>query len=122
MNYFISPPEATDLKIDYKKFSSQISKQWSLNEINTIDNPQRYHSLEWEILIEDRLLIGSLDRTGQVIVLDGEISDVAKFAIWTRKQISNKYKLIFYDEGYAANIELRQDTSEAEIVNAFADV
>ena len=122
MNYFISPPEATDLKIDYKKFSSQISKHWCLNKIETIDNPQRYHSLEWEILIEDRLLIGSLDRTGQVIVLDGEISDVAKFAIWTRKQISNKYKLIFYDEGYSADLELCQNTSEAEIINAFTDL
>ena len=122
MNYFISPPEATDLKIDAREFFNKISKYWSLNNIEAIANPQRYHSLEWEILREHRLLIGSLNRTGQVIFLDGDIRDVAKFAIWTRKQIDNKYKLIFYDEGYSSDIELDRNTSEAEIVNAFTAV
>ena len=122
MSYFISPPEKTDLKIDPKKFSSQIFKQWLLNQINTKDDPQSYHSLEWEILVEDRMLIGSLARIGDVIHLEGELSDVAKFAIWVRKQISNKYRLIFYDEGYTADIELRRDLSESEILNVFQEI
>jgi hypothetical protein len=37
-----------------------------------------------------------------------------------RSLIDPKYPLFFYNEGYSANIELQQKTTEEQIVNLFA--
>ncbi|NER24953.1 MAG: hypothetical protein F6J96_30480 [Symploca sp. SIO1C2] len=80
----------------------------------------RRYCLEWIIPIENRNLEGALERTGQAVVLDGDVSDCANFSLWLRSLISKKYPLFFYDEGYSADIELHQDTTQEQIVELFA--
>lgn len=119
MNYFVSPPTTTDLRIDPTQLATHLKSQWREVEIHPIKNPQRKYSLEWSIPMESRNLEGALEKTGQAVILDGDVSDCAKFSLWLRSLIDPKYPLFFYDEGYSADIELHQKTTQEQIVNLF---
>ncbi len=120
MNYFVSPAAKTDLIIDPTQLATHLKSQWRKVEIRPIKNPQREYSLEWIISMEGRDLEGALEKTGQAVILDGDVADCAKFSLWLRSLIDPKYPLFFYDEGYSADIELQQKTTEEQIVNLFA--
>lgn len=119
MSYFISPPEKTDLEIVPAKFIDEVSKHWQVANVQMVKNPQSNHSIEWTILLEDRRIDGSLDRAGQVVHLEGEIRDCAKFALSIRSFVSSDYKLIFYDEGYSAHVELKEGMDESQVSAPF---
>jgi hypothetical protein len=120
MNYFVSPAAKTDLRIDPNQLATALKSQSHKVEIHPIKNPQRQYSLEWIIPMESRNLEGALEKTGQAVILDGDVSDCAKFSLWLRSLIDPKYPLFFYDESYSADIELHQKTTEEQIVNLFA--
>jgi hypothetical protein len=117
--YFISPPEKTDLKIDVEDLTDALRQKWPDIEIETITNPADNRALVWTIQFGDRQLDGSLDKTGLVIHLDGDIRDCAEFAVWFRSQVPARYELIFYDESYSAVCELREDTTKSQIIDTF---
>jgi len=120
MNYFVSPAAKSDLIIDPMQLATHLKSQWGEVEIRPIKNHQREYSLEWIIPMESRNLEGALEKTGQAVILDGDVSDCAKFSLWLRSLIDPKYPLFFYDESYSADIELHQKTTEEQIVNLFA--
>ena len=120
MNYFVSPAAKTDLIIDPTQLATHLKSQWHEVEIRPIKNPQREYSLEWIIPMEGGNLEGSLEKTGQAVILDGDVSDCARFSLWLRSLIDPKYPLFFYDEGYSSDIELHQKTTEEQIVELFA--
>lgn len=122
MTYLISPPEETNLSINSEQFITNLKQRWQTVKIRKINNPDRAYSLEWIIPMEQGNLEGLLERTGQCVSLEGHILDCAKFALWFRSQIDSQYKLVFYDEGYSADIELYKDTTQAEIVQPFISI
>ncbi len=122
MTYLISPTEETDLSIDAAQLITNLKRQWPKVEIRPIKNPERAYSLEWLIPMEKGNLEGLLERTGQAVSLDGHILDCAKFALWFRSQVERRYKLVFYDQGYSAELELREDTTPEQIVKPFSSV
>jgi protease II len=119
MNYFISPPEETDLKIDSAQLINRLKAEWPNIDIQPLDNPEQTYSLSFRIPLQNSHLEGSLERTGQCIVLDGDVRDCAKFALWLRSQINRKYQLLFYDEAYSADIELSSETTAHDITKRF---
>lgn len=119
MKYLISPPEKSDLIIEPTQISEVLKSDWHQVKIQTILNPDRHYLLEWEITIDDRILEGMFTPEGPVFSLDGDIQDCAKFALWLRTKIDNKYPLFFYDQGYSADIELRLNTTIKEIIEQF---
>ncbi len=128
MNYFVSPAAKSDLIIDPTQLATHLKSQWREVEICPIKNPQREYSLEWIIPMEGGNLEGSLEKTGQAVILDGDVSDCARFSLWLRSALRSsaslslidpKYPLFFYDEGYSADIELHQKTTQEQIVNLF---
>ena len=119
MNYLISPPEKTDLKIESAQLINALKAEWSNIDIQTLDNPERAYSLSFRIPLTNGFLEGSLELTGQCVVLEGDIRDCAKFALWLRLQLDSKHKLLFYDEAYSADIELSSETTEHEIIKRF---
>jgi hypothetical protein len=119
MNYFISPSEETDLKIDSVQLIHRLKEKWSNIDIHTLDNPARAYSLSFRIPLENSSIEGSLERTGQCVVLEGDVQNCANFALWLRSWIDHKYKLLFYDEAYSADIELGMETTEYDIVKRF---
>jgi len=120
MTYLISPAEPTALKIERDPLVKQLQAQWQPIEIRPIDQLQRAYSLEWTIFINQRRLEGLLERNGQSIVLDGQLPDCAQFALWLRALIDPQYQLFFYDQGYSADIELREGITATEIIHRFS--
>ena len=122
MNYFISPPEPTDLKIEPAELINALKAEWSNIDIQTLDNPERAYSLSFRIPLTNGILEGSLERTGQSVVLDGDVRDCAKFALWLRLQFDSKHKLLFYDEAYSADVELGSETTADDIIKCFMSI
>lgn len=119
MNYLISPPEETDLKIEPAQLINALKAEWSNIDIQTLDNPSLAYSLSFRIPLTNGILEGSLERTGQCVVLEGDVRDCAKFALWLRLQLDSKHKLLFYDEAYSADVELGSETTVHDIIKCF---
>jgi hypothetical protein len=119
MNYFISPPEETELKIDSAQLINRLKAEWPNSDIQPLDNPARSYSLSFRIPLKNSSIEGSLERTEQCVVLEGEIQDCAKFALWLRSYVDRQYRLLFYDEAYSADVELGLETTEQDIIKRF---
>ena len=61
----------------------------------------------------------ALSRDGQAVVLEGDIEDCAEVALWLRHIVPEDQPLLFYDEGYGAEVSLMTRTSKEEIVRPF---
>lgn len=121
MEYLITPPEKTNWQINKSKFFDNFLKQWLNIKIKRITNPDNYYSLEGfiEVLDSGKILEVALHRDRQGVSLDGYLEDCAKFAVWFRSQVPQAQKLVFYDQGYNAHIELQETTTESEIMKSF---
>ena len=122
MEYLITPPEATDWRIDNDQFRENLINTWPGVSSHSVNNPEDYHYLEWTIMppqTQQRLDI-ALHRDRQGISLDGSIEDCAKFALWFRSFVPSPQKLIFYDQAYNSKIELHNNTKEKEILQTFS--
>ncbi len=119
MNYFISPPDETELKIDSAQLINRLKAEWPNSDIQPLDNPARSYSLSFRIPLKNSSIEGSLERTEQCVVLEGEIQDCAKFALWLRSYVDRQYRLLFYDEAYSADVELGLETTEQDIIKRF---
>jgi len=119
MNYFISPSEESDLKIDSAQLINRLKAEWANIDIQPQDNPSRTYSLSFRIPLKNRSIEGSLERTGQCVVLDGDVRDCAKFALWFYSWFDRNDKLVFYDEAYSADVALSLETTEHDIIKRF---
>ncbi len=121
MEYLITPPEATEWKINDNELIKNLEKSWSGIEIKNITQPDDYYCLEWVIIIPEtgQRLDGALHRDLQGISLDGDIKDCAAFAVWFRSLVIPSQQLVLYDQGYNSHIELQENTTELEIVKPF---
>ncbi len=122
MNYLISTPKPTDLIIELTPFTHHLKAKWQTIDIQTISDPERVYQLKWISQMENGNLEGMLQRTGQCIALDGDVRDCAKFALWFRSLVERQYPLFFYDQAYFADISLREDTVENDIVKLFTPI
>ena len=119
MSYFISPRQQTDLRVDPTELAKAIQAQWPGTEVRFPSNPASNHALEWVVAIADHRSEGSLDKTGQVVHLVGEVENCAPFATWYRTLVPARYGLAFYDEGYSADVELADGTNEPQLKEPF---
>ncbi len=119
MSYFISPRQETDLRVDPTELARAIQTRWQGAEVRSPTNPASNHALEWVVATGDHRLEGSLDETGQVVHLVGDVEDCARFATWYRTLVPARYGLAFYDEGYSADVELADGTNELQLTEPF---
>lgn len=119
MKQFISPPEETEWRLDHEELARGIQARWPDAETCKVKNPASGHSLEWTLHPQARVLAGSLDRTGQIVALEGHIEDCAAFALWLRTLVPTRQRLLFYDEGYSADVEIWMETNEDHLVAPF---
>jgi hypothetical protein len=119
MKYLISTPKPTALEINIEEFINSLQSKWQDIEICVIDNPSRIYQLEWIISQEKLNLEGALSQTRRCVALDGDVRDCAEFALWFRSLIDCEYQLVFYDQAYSVDIELREETTIDDIVQFF---
>ncbi|MEC4815482.1 MAG: hypothetical protein SAK29_19715 [Scytonema sp. PMC 1069.18] len=120
MEYLITPPEETDWQINQSDFVECLMKKWSNIQLKQITNSDDYYCLEGLIGVagDEQTLEVALHRDKQGVSLDGYLEDCAFFAVWLRSLVPQNQKLVFYDQGYNVHIELKQNTTESEIINS----
>jgi hypothetical protein len=96
-----------------------LKAEWSNIDIQTRDNPERVYSFSFRIPLKNSFLEGSLERAGQCVVLDGDVRNCAKFALWLCSLLDSQHKLLFYDEAYSATVELGSETTEHDLIQYF---
>ena len=119
MSYFVSPRNSTSWHISEKDFATALHSRWPSADIRAVSNPQSNHTVEWRIQLGEKQLEGSLDRAGQAIHLDGDIFSSAQFALWFRSIVPSQQTLVFYDEGYSADVNLTNDTTVEQLTQPF---
>jgi hypothetical protein len=118
-SYFISPKEKTDLHIDTAQFAAQLARDWPDANYHFVEDGKGPYGLRWTLKMPYGPIEGALDRAGQTVVVDGDVQNAARFARWVRQEVPKRYALLFYDEGYSADVELTDDTSIDDLVRPF---
>jgi hypothetical protein len=113
--YFISiidtPEKPTDFQIDLKEFINVIGKTWKDAKFETNLGKFSPYTLIWRLRNGEYGIM----KHGNSIYLSDEISYVADFALWYRKYVLDKHRLIIYDESFSSRIELASDTTKEQI-------
>lgn len=123
MEYLITPAEETDWHINESDLINHLFEKWSNVQIKEITNPDDFYSLEGLIKLDaDKTLEFALHQDKQGVSLDGYLKDCAFFAVWLRVLVPPHQKLLFYDQGYNAHIELNESTTELDIINSFTSL
>jgi len=120
VTFLISPPEKPSTwSIDLSMFVAQILDRWPDAPVRRIDSPENFHAVESEIAMEHGPVWLALSRDGLIVILEGDIEDCAELALWVRQFVAEDQPLLFYDEGYGADVSLTTRTSKEEIVRPF---
>lgn len=88
--------QSTTLDMDPLWLQEQIRTRWPNAKFNVRQPKPECYRLDWQIDIQERMMIGGLHRDGYLIVLMGRDEDAAEFAVWFRGLISSEHVLRFY--------------------------
>ena len=119
MKLYISPPSQTNWKILPDALASSLAAQYPRAQIEDLSKRAEGNVLEWVCQLPSGTVTGWLDRELNTFVLDGDIEDCARVAIWLRTIVPADQELAFYDEGYSADGELTLSTSNDDIAGLF---
>jgi hypothetical protein len=100
-------------------FVADFFRCWPEAVVTPVDDPSRFHGIEWRIQTGKGEVEGALSRDGRVLILEGDIEDVAQVAIWFRSLVPAPQPLLFYDEGYNVDVALGPETKAEDVVTAF---
>lgn len=115
-DFLITNPDQENDFIQPSELAQKIESYWINASISSdIENDP---CLSWSIKIHDRRLDCSYFKNSH-LSMDGDLGDCSKFAIWYRKQIPMELKLVMFDMGYNADIQLLTETTEQEITQTF---
>ena len=118
--YFVSPAEkSTTWSIAHSDFERLLRQRWPHAKTIKGSDLDRFRALEWTVEAPSGVVEGALNGDGQAIALDGAIGDVARMALWFRSVVPSEQALIFYDEGYNADVELKEGTTVDDLVSPF---
>lgn len=119
-SYFISPPEPTPWTIDAEAFARELCRAWPAAQLERLSDPAGLHQLRWTIASGLPAPIeGTLARDGQTVHLDGDVRAAAAVARWVRSLVPPQQALIFYDEGFSADVALTPEVTDDELVQPF---
>ncbi|WP_455358724.1 hypothetical protein [Streptomyces sp. SYSU K21746] len=72
--------------------------------------------VEWHLVVGGREIEGYSNVNGQCIYLVGPLDLAAPFVVWYRKLVPENEEVIFCDDAYSFDEEVRLDTTEEEVV------
>ncbi len=121
--FFISPPEAPSSGWALKegKLAEALRTRWPDAELEVVSRPESLYVLCWTVNIDGEPIDGSLARNRLTVVLDGDVRAAAVFARWLRDIVPASQPLLFYDEGYSADIRITANTSPEDLAGLAFD-
>lgn len=118
MKFLVSFLNENEFRVDPKSFVEHLHIKWPTAEVREVSDPGDPYLLEWILPIGYRI-DGALHRSLTTISLEGGLEDCASFAVWYRTLVPSKNGLLFFDQGYHAHVNLQDETTEQQIVDAF---
>ena len=117
MNYYLSPPEATSWTMSPSEFAQNLTRSWPDAKVQSTTNPEL--SPEWEICMPGGILLGRFyPRLSGVVFNGSTLDDLINFALWYRSLVPAEQPLLFYEEGFNWDMDLRPEATKQEILAA----
>lgn len=117
MEFFISPPEKGNWIMPAAEFVSHLLRRWPSARVRAAYNSDL--SPEWEMEMPGGVFMGNFyPPLSGVAFSGGTFEDLATFAAWFRSLVPSEQTLLFYQEGFNWDMELKPNTTAQEIVAA----
>jgi hypothetical protein len=117
MKYFLIMLSAW--RFSAQNFKHQLLARWPDALIEEDADTASLDCLEFKLRMIHSVLEGSLRRDGSGLAFDGDIRDIAGFALWVRSFVPAAECLHFCDESVSGPLDLRPDTSPTDIFLLF---
>jgi hypothetical protein len=117
-DYLVTAPFTTDWHEDPAGFAAALEQRWPGAKIKE-DAPDSPIALDFTFEEDGELVLGSLFRDGRGLSLSAGISVAAKIAAWWRERVPDDVPLVFYDEGYNADVPVPPGADPAEVAEAY---
>ena len=88
-------------------------------QVKEVTDPQRTAALDLCVDLDATRLDGTLSRDGLTVALEADVHASARFALWFRSIVPHTQPLLFYDEGYTADVPLTTETTEEQLTQPF---
>jgi len=116
--YFISLVERDLWRIGPRELVEALKRQWPAVRIVS-DLPTDYQLVSFELDLEHATADVYLQAGGDCVVIDGDLDDVASFALWMRALVPENVPLLLWDEGYNSHIPVTPSSRVEELTAAF---
>ena len=118
MDYFISPPEKTSWTMFPPEFVTHLVKRWPSAKVRETNRHSDF-PLEWEIEMAGGTLMGEFYLPLSGVNFSAYTpEDLATFALWFRSLVPAEQPLLFYQEGFNWEMQLKPNTTAQEIAAA----
>lgn len=117
MNYFLVM--LSDWRFSSRDFKHHLLTRWPNATLKEDTDPGSLDCFEIELPMTYSRLEGSLRRDGSGLAFDGDLRDVAEFALWCRSFVPEAERLHFCDEGVSGQLDLTPDTSLTDLFRLF---
>ena len=121
MNFFVSPAERISAPlVTPAEFQREAFARWPSARFELLASQESPYAFDWKIDMAGGVVSGSYAKQGDTIVMEGDVADCARIALWYRSLVPSPQSLIFYDDNYSASVELRTETPAEEITKTFS--
>ena len=105
--------------MDPAEFRDALLRRWPNAEVEEVTGTLRTAALDLYVDVEGNRLDGTLSRDGLTVALEADVHASARFALWFRSIVPHTQPLLFYDEGYTADVPLTTETTEEQLTQPF---
>ena len=116
MKYFLTL--LSDWRFSPQDFKHQLLARWPQATLQE-QAPDEINSFEFDLVMTHSTLHGAIRRKGTTLPVEGDLRDVAEFALWVRTLVPAGERLHFCDEGVSGQLELEPGTATADIFRLF---
>jgi hypothetical protein len=112
--YFVSPPNRPEWAENPESFALALRERWPDAQVR--EAPEDSTMAEY---FEVADVSGALDRGGQAINIAGSLEGATEVAAWWRARVPNTVDLLFYDEGYSADVPVGPGMDGEALASAY---
>lgn len=121
-DFLVSPSRETPWRMEPGEFLERLRDRWPDAQV-VVRDADSLAAVSFEVPIEGEYPPrGELMSDGQVVGLEGGLSESAEVAAWVRDIVPAEQELIFYDQGYHFHVPLTVGITREAIVAAVGAV
>ena len=118
MDYLVTPPEETAWRMEPDEFLARLRERWPDAAVREVPGSDPTYAFDFTVTEPGRV-DGAWAHSGQMLGLDGEITDVMSLAVWFREQVPAEQPLLFYDPALNGQLTLEPGADPAAAARAY---